>query len=274
MPIAFLNRARGSGSRAFDSDVLSWRDSVVANGGSVSLARLIVVDQFVFSEKASGTWALTDDYWGFWAENAIQALTSLKQRRLATAVNSPTFTTDRGYAGDGVTSYINLVFDCSVDGINCTGTNQRIGGYERTNVASGGATVSVVNSSTQALTLVNRSAVGTTAIGRQNFANASFTLSPQDSRGLKASSRAGGGTASLMYDRGVRLTDVTGLTVGSAAPTGALYAMAQNNGGAANGFRPCSLGFVVVGGSLASDAREAAQSANVQGWATSVGANV
>lgn len=70
MPITLLNRMRGGGDRAFDADVLAWRDAVVANGGSVSLARLIVVDRFVFNEKASGTWTLTDDYLGFWAENA------------------------------------------------------------------------------------------------------------------------------------------------------------------------------------------------------------
>ena len=62
--IRFLNRSRGGGARAFDSDVLAWRDAVVANGGSVSLARLVVVDQFVFAEKAAGLWALTDDYRG------------------------------------------------------------------------------------------------------------------------------------------------------------------------------------------------------------------
>lgn len=272
MPARFFGPS-GNSTRGFDADVLLWKAQVETNGGSVSLARLIIVDQFVFAEKASGTWALTDDYWGVWAENAIQALTSLKQRRLAVAVNSPTFTTDRGYVGDGVSSYINLGFDCSVNGINCTGTNQRIGAYERTNLASAGATVSVVNGTTQALTIVNRNSGGSTAIGRQNFSTASFTLSPQDSRGLKATSRAGGGTTSLMYDRGVRLTDATGLTVGSAAPTGALYAMAQNTSGVATGFRACSLGFVVVGGPL-SDAQELAQYANIQAFATSVGANV
>ena len=91
MPISHLNRVRGGADRAFDADVLSWRDAVVANGGSVSLARQIVVDQFVFSEKEAGNWALTDDYLGLWAENAAQALTSLKQRRLATALQEQAF---------------------------------------------------------------------------------------------------------------------------------------------------------------------------------------
>lgn len=63
MPITVLNRMRAGGSRAFDADVLSWRDAVLANGGFVSLARLVIVDQFVFSEKAAGLWTLTDDYW-------------------------------------------------------------------------------------------------------------------------------------------------------------------------------------------------------------------
>jgi hypothetical protein len=272
MTIAFLNRVRGGGaSRAFDADVLAWRDAVAANGGSVSLVRLIVVDQFVFSEKASGAWALTDDYWGFWAESEIQALTSLKQRRLAAAANSPIFTIDRSYTGDGATSYVNLGFVPATHGVNCTGTNQRIGAYECTNISNTGRSAGAFDTSTRVLSLLNRNA--TNMAGHLNHLGVSIALTLADSRGLKVVSRAGGGTAVLSYDRGVRLADAVAAAPGSGAPTSSLFALARNNAGTPDLFRAAALGFVVVGGPL-SDAQELAQYNAVQAWATSVGAQV
>ena len=273
MTIAFLNRVRGTGgARAFDADVLSWRDAVVANGGSVSLARLIIVDQFVFSEKAAGSWALTDDYWGFWAENEIQALTSLKQRRLATAVNSPTFTPDRDYMSNGTTNYIDSGFVPSTSGINCTGTNQRVGVYERTNVGTSNTfSAAVTDATSSALALNSRNAANNYVI-RANSASFTVANTSADSRGLKAISRAGGTTVRV-FDRGVAQANGTAVSPGSSAPTRAMYMSANNNAGTPDSFRAAAVGFAVVGGPL-SDAQEAAQYASVQAWATSVGANV
>ena len=266
--------ASSGSTRAFDADVLLWRDAVVANGGSVSLERLIIVDQFVFSEKEAGTWALTDDYWGFWAENAIQALTSLKQLRLATAVNTPTFTTDRDYTFNATTQYISTGFVPSTHGVNFTASNQRIGFYERTATGSNGLDGGALTTAgSNAAYIANKNATNVMFAVLNSTANANFTLSVSSSLGLKAVSRAGGTTV-LGYDRGVRLTDATGLTVSNAArPTHGIFIGGLNNAGTFSSGRACSIGFGVTGGPL-SDAQEAAQSANIQAWATSVGANV
>ncbi len=274
MPIAFLNRVRGdAGSRAFDSDVLAWEAAVVANGGSVSLARRVVVDQFVFSEKASGAWALTDEYWALWGENAAQSLTSLKQLRLATTVNSPTFTADRDYAFDGLSSYIGTGFIPSTHGIVYTGANQRIAAYERANLSASGVAAGSRVGTSSSISINPRSSGSMTGSTNHTAGSVSFVLGLADSRGLKAISRAGGTTA-LGYDRGVRLTDATGLTIGgSTAPVQSLYIGAFNSSGTAISFRAASVGFVAIGGPL-SDAQEVAQYNAVQAWATSIGANV
>jgi hypothetical protein len=255
---------------AVPSAVALWATAVAANGGSVSTARLAIVSTFVVAEQASGAWYLTDDYMPLWGENAPQALTSLKQRRLAVAVNSPTFAADRGYAFNGTTQYLNTGFIPSTNGINCTGTNQRIGVYERTNVNSVGLSAGVLDAAGRNLTLNNRT--GTTATARANGLTASFTLGTTDSRGLKAASRAGGSSTVKLFDRGVKLTDAT-VAAGTAAPTRAIYVGCYNNAGTAASFRASSVGFVVVGGPL-SDAQELAQYNAIQAWATSVGANV
>lgn len=256
---------------SLDRDCTQWARAVSSAGGRVSFRRRMLVSNFIRAEKASGAWALTDDYWGLWAENEAQALTSLKQLRLASAVAAPTFTADAGYAFNGTTQYLNTGFIPSTHGVNCTGTNQRIGVYERTNVSATGFGMATLDAAARVLGVNNRN--GLVATGRVNAANVDFTLGVADSRGLKAVSRASGGTTVKMFDRGVKLTDGTATSPGSAAPTRAIYVAAFNNVGTAASFRAASIGFAVVGGPL-SDAQELAQYEAVQAWATAVGANV
>lgn len=255
---------------ALDRHCTQWARAVMSSGGRVSFRRQVLVSRFIRAEKASGAWALTDDYWCLWAESETQALTSLKQRRLATAVAAPTFTADAGYAFNGTSQYLNTGFIPSTHGVNCTGTNQRLGVYERTNVSASGFSAATLDAATRVLAINNRN--GTIAIGRHNSAAVNITLSLADSRGLKATSRASGGTTVKLYDRGVKLTDGTATSVGSAAPTRSIYIGAVNNVGTAAAFRAASIGFVVVGGPL-SDAQETAHYDAVQAWATAVGAN-
>jgi hypothetical protein len=256
---------------AFDFDVLAFRASVQGNGATVSDERMAIINTFVTAQKTAGIWGLLDDYWSFWAENATQALTSLKQRRLATVVAAPTFTADRDYALNGSTQYIDTGFIPGTHGINCTGADQRVEAYERTNVSSSGVSIGTVDAAARCLLLINRN--GTVATGRTNAAGVNFTLGVADSRGLKSLSRAGGGTTMKLYDRGVKLTDGTATSPGAVAPTRSLYIGAVNNAGTAATFRAASIGFASVGAPL-SDTQESAHYAAVQAFATSVGANV
>jgi hypothetical protein len=93
---------------ASDPDARTWVNAVNAGGGSVSRTREVYVSALIVSLKAAGVWVSLDRLWLHAAENSVQALTDLKARAAATAVNSPTFTTDRGYAGNGTTSYLDL----------------------------------------------------------------------------------------------------------------------------------------------------------------------
>jgi hypothetical protein len=60
---------------------------------------------------AAGVWAKLDFLYVFAADNINTARTNLKSSTYhATAVNSPTFTADRGFAGDGLASYVDTNF--------------------------------------------------------------------------------------------------------------------------------------------------------------------
>jgi hypothetical protein len=253
-----------------DASVALWRDAVVANGGTVSAARLSIINTFVIAEVASGAWDLTDDYWSFWAENAVQALTSLKQRRLATAVNSPTFTPDRGYAFDGTTQYINTGFIPSTHAVAMTGTSLRIAVYERTNVAANGVAAGAYNSVAQSVMLTPRIS-GNITRARLNSSDGETGATITDSRGLKAAQR--NGTAYAAYNNGSPLALSTPSSTGSSRPTVGIYIGAYNNAGSAAAFRACSLGLVSVGAAM-SDAQNLAAYNAAQVFATAVGAQV
>ncbi len=273
MTIAFLNRARGGSARAFDADVLAWRDQVVTNGGSVSLARLIVVDQFVFSEKTAGLWGLTDDYLGFWAENALQALTSLKQHRLATAVNSPFFTVDRDYTFNGSTSYADTGFVPGTHALAMNTSSVHAEVYERTNVSSVASSLGVNSGSNQAISVFPRNASSVQVAA--NGVGAIYTLSPLTSAGLTQFGR-NGGTVNDVYGakNGVDLVQTSPHTaLGASLPSHSFFVGGANASGVLSQPRAASVGYVAWGAALTSGQRLVRYN-NVQAWATSIGAQV
>src|SRR5260221_11632840 len=102
----------------FDPATIAWVSAVIANGGTVSPARRQVVDVLIKGLKLDGTFTKLDRLWMLCAENQVSALTDMVGLTLATAVNAPTFTTDRGYTFDGATNYISTGYNPSLVGVN------------------------------------------------------------------------------------------------------------------------------------------------------------
>lgn len=96
---------------SLDADTTAWITAVITNGGSVSDARKTLVNDLIVGLKADGIWTLLDRLWLLADANQPSALTDLVVRALATAVNSPTFTADRGYTGNGTSSYIETSYN-------------------------------------------------------------------------------------------------------------------------------------------------------------------
>lgn len=252
-----------------DPDVRFWRSAAIANGGSVSVARLAVVATFVAAEKASGAWALTDDYWGLWGENAPQALTSIKQRRLASAVNSPAFVVDRGYTGDALSSYIDTLFNPATHGVAMTGTDMQMSWYERTNIQDN-SFIGLTSSGSRTLRGRSRS---TSNQARLDINSTGSTIGGvNDSRGLWSFQRATGpawGISQNSVDLGA--TVPTSLSTSLAPDT--LPVLGHKTSGVVDNFAARQLGFFAVGASLSAPQR-AARFAAVNVWATAIGANV
>jgi hypothetical protein len=249
------------------SPVSAWVAAVAANGGTVSVARQALINAFVTSEINAGNWANTDDYWMLAAENSTQALTSLKQRRLAVATAAPTFTANQGYTGNGTSQFIDTKFVCSTNGVAMTGSNLRLAIYERGNVSTLNAwAAGVSQSTTQNLQIDPRSALNQIAA---NCTILNGTVG--DSLALTVINRSG--STFTQYKRGVSSNPGSPGASGTVLPTVSLYILAVNSSGSAAGFRAAQEAFICVGGSLTST-QELAQYNNVQTWLTAIGANV
>lgn len=273
MAILFLGPINNQSGRAFDADTLAWEAAVITNGGTVSLARRIIVDQFIFDEKASGAWALSEDYWGLWGENEPQALTSLKQRRLATALNTPTFVADRHYLFDGLSNYISTGFIPSTHATVMTATSVHLEVYERTDLSVNSTSVGLSSTGGRIISMRPRST--TSAFVSANSTTATFTLPSSSSLGLTQGGRNGSlATDTYGSKNGVTMTrTVDPTTLGASLPVDGLYIGCLNSAGTPSSFRGASVGFAAIGAAL-STAQMLARYNAVQAWATSIGANV
>jgi hypothetical protein len=102
----FRSSKRAPPSAAENAKTTAWVAAVVTAGGSVSAGRRTLVDNLFNSMDAS---ALTPArLWLHAAEDSQSALIDLYGLASASAVNSPTFTANQGYQGNGTSSYLNL----------------------------------------------------------------------------------------------------------------------------------------------------------------------
>jgi len=119
-----------------DSATTAWVSAVVSAGGTVSAGREAHVDALVVGLKNDGVWTKLDRLWLFAAENTQSALIDLVATDQATAVNSPSFTADQGYTGNGTNSYINTTYLPGTDGPNWTGNAASFGVWQRSTPAA------------------------------------------------------------------------------------------------------------------------------------------
>ena len=101
-----------------NSETTAWVAAVGA--GNVDSNHGGYVDTLISGLKTDGIWTKLDRLWILAAQNSNSALVDLKAQDVATAVNSPTFTADRGYAGNGSTSYIDTTFNASTQAVQFT----------------------------------------------------------------------------------------------------------------------------------------------------------
>ena len=184
---------------AVDPATTAWVAQVVARGGTVSGTQTTNVNNLVVCLKTGATnlFVISDRLLLLASENIQQAETDLINPSATAASNSgATFTTNRGYAGDGVSAFYDTKFDMST-GTNYTlnsGTwmlyNETSGdGSGRFGVTTGGGAAFAalrMNGTTGALGFVNS---GTEA-----------TQTVTNSNGIFIATRTGASATALYYN--------------------------------------------------------------------------
>lgn len=119
-----------------DQSAVDHQRAVVANGGTMSRARLIHNSWLIRQLQAYGIWDLTDDFFAICPEsgNTVQGLVSLKQRRLGTLNGSMAFVDGAAVFNGG---YIATGFIPSSHASQMTGTNMRMMTWQTSNAPSG-----------------------------------------------------------------------------------------------------------------------------------------
>lgn len=118
---AAQSNVSGSATKTtWNTETQTWINAVVGDGGTVSTPRGQLVDNLISSLKTNSIFTKLDRLWLFAAENSQSALRDLVGANLASVVSSPTFTTDRGFTGNGSTSYVNSAFTPSTNGVQFT----------------------------------------------------------------------------------------------------------------------------------------------------------
>ena len=106
----------------FDPDYQAILDYATLQGYTLpSASQRILQNQLVVDLKAGGIWTTLDTFAVFATDgNSDFALIDWIRLSQYTAVNSPTFTTNGGFNGNGTSSYIDTNFNPATSGVNYT----------------------------------------------------------------------------------------------------------------------------------------------------------
>jgi hypothetical protein len=214
-----------------DADLNAWLTVVKPlNGSPGSLVQALLHD-LITGLKTDGLWTKLDRLWIFAQGTMSGALVDFVARSLATAVGTPTFTTNRGFISNG-SAYINSLYTPSVNGVNFTLNSASVGCWVNnsrtvpTNNAAGISGQDATNSC-QVAPLCIFGATG--ELYQINNGTLEIWTIPSDAQGFNFASRTASNLTTMYKNNTV---GATGAGVSAGLPTQPLYICAQNNNGA------------------------------------------
>lgn len=211
-----LARIQGGGEPVYDpaAEAFFVRQSVL--GVPVSDGRKTLLNAVFASLRTAGLLSILDVLQIHASENGTTGRQNLIQDLYnSTAVNSPTFTVDRGYAGNGTSSYLNTNFNPSVVvGANFVRNSASMGLYSRTSRASVNA-ADMGASNTVKTFIKPDSTIATPTPGFQFAGNENAASSDgvhHGSLGHFAGSRTGASAVALYFNGAQTATSTTAST--------------------------------------------------------------
>jgi hypothetical protein len=119
------------GGSSYDADYQAILDYATTQSYTLpSDSQKLLQNQLVIDLKAGGIWSKLDTFANFATDGSSDfALIDWKRLTQYTAVNSPSFTTNQGFKGNGTSSHIDTNFNAFNDGVQYTQDNASRGLY-------------------------------------------------------------------------------------------------------------------------------------------------
>jgi len=219
---------------------------------------------------SDGVWSKLDDLHILAAADSATALTNLVSSCCgASAVNSPTFSADHGYTGNGTSSYINTGYNPTSVGGNYTQNSASFGVYVLTGRTSGAdyCEIGVTNVAMNSADFFPWAADGNTyaEVNANDSAHAASVV-----KGMWVLTRTGASAVATRHNGSSFSTSTTA----SVATIGAnFFLFAKNNAGSAIYFSADQISAYFGGGGLTSTQMDAVAS-RINGYMTALGINV
>lgn len=247
-----VNRVRQLGG-GFDADYQAVLDYATSQGYTLpSAGQQTLQNQLVVDLKAAGVWSKLDSL-RVYATNgdANYALIDWIRLLTMTAVNSPTFTANQGYQGDGISAYINTGYNLAVDGINYQLNSASFFRYKRLNrtVGTSGTYDGARQSSPTSFVLLSAE----NNVNTDNYINSSSFgsfLNIPDTLGFQLNTRDSA-TTSAIYINGTLVNNMNVASV--ATPNANYYDFGYSNVGALTFPHNAQLSIAGAGGDLTSE---------------------
>ncbi len=261
--------SQGGGAPVYDPLAVTYFANVVSAGGTVSPARKLLVSNLIAGIRADGDLTSLDELLLLCAEDAPGALTDVIAGRAATAVNSPTFTANQGYAGNGSTSYVNTNFNPATNGTAFVLNSCHIMIYDRTARTTNNAVWNCGNGDGVSTNLHLGCRKDNKTISLMNSVTTDSYTPPTNSQGIFIANRSTS-LATQTYWAGSSLgTNAADPSVSIASQ--AIFIGGSNDGGSLNAATTDQHGLFAAGGSLSSTAA-ARMTSRYQTFLTGVGA--
>lgn len=109
----------------FDADYQAVLNYATTQGYTLpSASQRILQNQLMIDLKAAGVWSKLDTFAVFATDgNSNFALIDWKRLTQYTAINSPTFSSNGGFTGNGTSSYISTNYNATTQGVNYQSAN-------------------------------------------------------------------------------------------------------------------------------------------------------
>lgn len=211
-----------------------------------SINQIAYLNELILTLKVDGNWTLLDRIWIMAVATSDQALVSLVNPTSTklTLVNSPTFTTKEGFAGNGSTSYINTGYNTSLSSAQFTLNSNTCAIYSRTigAAASSQYELGQGNGSTSAYAILIRE----TSLGifTYNFNGVSLAKANTASHGFYSSVRTASNAISIWKDG---ISQNTGTTASVALINNSVYVCCYNANGTASNYSTKQISVICFG---------------------------